>query len=166
MQTEAHHAIQLSIRLDSKIYAAIRKEALAQGREVGEHIQSLLVSHAVEKLLDPAEGAKYALRESLIASAIETTLRLRHDSGMSCDISNQTFESCRADDRWLTDYAIYVEGDPYAPGNPRKNSLNKEIGFRIRKALDAEVDRDGNGKPITVEVAGSIIRRYTKFKVD
>lgn len=48
-------------------------------------------------------------------------------------------------------------------GNARKNSLNKEIGVSIHKAIGAKVATKSDGKDIKVPVLDSIIQSYTQL---
>lgn len=68
-----------------------------------------------------------------------------------------------AEHGWMADYGAYVGGEPFQRDNPKKASLNKELGMRINRALGGKVARGRNGKPITVPVKNSIIRRYTQI---
>jgi hypothetical protein len=56
----------------------------------------------------------------------------------------------------------YVRENLYKHGNPRKNSINKEIGSCIRKAIGGQVTKSSDGKPIKIPVLGSVIQSYTE----
>lgn len=64
---------------------------------------------------------------------------------------------------WAAKYRFYVQDDIFKNGNPRKGPINREIGFRIRQAVGADVEKDSNGKPMMKKVLGQVIQSYTPF---
>jgi hypothetical protein len=158
------HAIKVSLRLDSLIYAALQKEALAQGRDIGDYMQRVFTRHAIDnKLVDEASGQDYELRESLVDRAVEFAQMIKRAEGITRDITNKAVIACMTDEQWLANYAVYVRDDPFRHKNPRK-AINKEIGLRIRRAIGAKVARSSDGKPIKTPVSDSIIQSFTEME--
>lgn len=48
------------------------------------------------------------------------------------EITPRIFKTCELHSSWFQAYAGYLQGDPFGNANPRKASLNREIGMRIR----------------------------------
>ena len=49
----------------------------------------------------------------------------------------------------------------YRTGIAEKGPINREIGFRVKEALGAQVKKDANGEAVTAKVLGEIIQSYT-----
>jgi hypothetical protein len=159
---EDSQPVKLSIRLDPRIYAAVQKEALAEGQELGEYIQRFFLDHAIHlNLLDKASSTELQMKQRLVDRAKETARRICREGGFGPDITDKTIRVCMADKQWAADYEFFVRDNPYKNGNPRKGSINKEIGFRIREAIGGIVVKASDGKPAKVQVADSIIQSYT-----
>jgi hypothetical protein len=155
-------AVKLSLRLDSHVYAAIEQEALAERREVTEHIQRILAEHAItKKLVDAKKAAELQLMWSVVARAVETARKFCREGAFTSDITHKSTEACMADKAWAADYEKYVEDNPYKHGNPRKKRINQEIGLQIRKGIGGIISKGPNGKPAKVTVTGSIIQSFT-----
>jgi hypothetical protein len=162
---EDSQAIKLSLRLDARIYAAIQKEAADEGQELGEHIQQIFLDYAIhQNLLDEASSKDLQMRQSLVDRAKETARRICREGGFGPHITGETFKKCMDDKQWAADYEFFVGDNPYKNGNPRKGSINKEIGFRIREAIGGKVVKASDGKPAKVQVADSVIQSYTPME--
>jgi hypothetical protein len=158
------NAIKFSIRLAPQVYEALRREAQQQGREVGELTQRILTRHAIDaQLLDQTTVDDHEARQRLIDRAVEVALRLKRDEGIARDIINKVFLAGMADEAWLGTYAAYAGGDPFQHNNPKKSSLNREIGMRIRRAIGGRVAMF-NGKAIKTLVRNSIIQMFTEME--
>jgi hypothetical protein len=140
-----------------------------------------------------ADGEDYSppydsVRESVQNLLHEVTSRERKGQAPTADLSDQrirTWKSVFESFGLLTvDEDARIKLSPlgrvlksvYAQVNERIEGANDHIAKLAVNVLNRQTLRnpldggaypeDANGKPITVEVAGSIIRRYTKFKVD
>jgi hypothetical protein len=155
---------KISFRLPLAIYNPLREEAESEGREVGEHLQRILIDYAIDKnLIATAEGVNYGLRDNLAHRAVGVALAIHLGGGILRDHIKRTFRSCEDDADWLRDYRVYIGGgDPFQQANATKTLLNQHIGMKIRRALGATVATH-NGKPVKKTVAGSIIRSFTEF---
>ena len=65
------------------------------------------------------------------------------------------------DEWWVTGYQNYIGADIYRTGVAEKGPINREIGFRVKEALGAQVRKDEKGKAVTAKVLGEIIQSYT-----
>ncbi len=81
----------------------------------------------------------------------------------SSSLTADIFEVCAKDEEWAERYRFYVQDDIYKSGNPRKGPINREIGYRIRAAIGAEVEKDAKGATAMKKVTGLIIQSYTPF---
>lgn len=139
---ELDHSVRISLRLDAAIYTALEKEALAERREVPEHIHRLLAKYVIDQqLLDAKKAAEYQLMWSLVERAVELARKIYRDGGFASDITYRTIQACMADEQWAQDYEKYVGDNPYKHGNPRKTPINQEIGYQIRKSIGASLLR-------------------------
>jgi hypothetical protein len=153
---------KLSIRLDSEIHAALVRDAGENKRELGEHVQRILTEYALGRDLLSLEKARdLALFASLVSRAVAAAIRICRDGKFGPDITLKAIEACMADPSWAADYEALVRDNPYKHGNPRKASINKEIGYRIREAINGVVVKTAEGKPAKVAVNGAIIQSYT-----
>jgi len=159
------NAVKLSLRVDGPIYAALQQDARSEKREVTEHIQRILAEFVIaKKLLDAEKAKEYQLMWSLVARAVEAAQLICRNGEFGSNITYKAIQACMADKSWASDYEKYVQDNPYKHGNPRKGTINKEIGFRIREGIDGQVIKTSDGKPAKVTVTGSIIQSYTPMK--
>lgn len=162
MSGEYTQAIKLSLRLDAPVYAVIKQEALAEKREVIEHIQRIIVEYAIEKKLLEEEIAKeYQLMWSLVLQAVKVAREICRDGGFSKDIIYKALEACMNDKQWAVGYEEYVRDNPYKNGNPRKGPINRELGYQIKKGIGGSAVKAPDGKPEKETVTGSIIQSFT-----
>lgn len=165
--SDALETMKLSIRLDRPVYDAIAKEAKAADRTITEVVQSVLAEHACDVgSLDPKVIDDYRLMWGLIDEAVKKAHHIVQSQGLSSDITYKAIRACEADESWIKRYEKYVRDNPFKHGNPRKGTINKELGFRIVAGLGAFAAKKPDGKPVKVPVNGSIIQSYTAIAVD
>lgn len=154
--------VKTTVRLDHRIHAALLAEARSKGRDIGEHMQIVLLDHVVsQELVDLPTAREFEMRASLIERVGQTALRVLRRDGFDPHISLKTINALIDDKQWLGDYEAYIGGNAFRHGNPVKASLNREIGGQIRKAIGGKVAKTSDGNPVMVQVAGSIVQRYT-----
>jgi hypothetical protein len=157
-------AAKLSFRLALVIYNALLEEAQSQGRAIGDHVQRILTDYVIKSvLLEEADRLAFNLRISLVDRAVKVAVDIQTVERILRDHIKRSFKACEADDAWLRDYRTFIGGDPFQRDNPRKTSINQEIGMSIRRALGAKVAKR-DGKPIKTPVANSIIRSFTELE--
>jgi hypothetical protein len=97
---------------------------------------------------------------------VEIATKMSRDGEFSTDITLHVFRRAMQDKTFVADYAAYIGGtDPYVHGNPLKE-VNRELGWRIKNALQVEVVRDEDGKPVGPRnLKGGVIQSYTLLKL-
>lgn len=158
-------AIKISMTLPVAVHAALKKEAELKGREQFELIQKILAEHVINsKMVDPAFTDEYRLFWSLVERAETAAKRRCREGNFSKDITMEVIDECVADNDWRNDYQRYVRDDIFKHGNPRKGPINRELGWRIKNGIGADVLKDEKGKALTVKVNGKIIQSYTPLE--
>lgn len=151
-----------NVTLLDSVYAAAKLSAEKRGLTANELIQNLLIDFTIEDgTLNKDAEARIKLGRSLVAQAVATAEELCRNGGPAQTITLDTFHACANDTKWAEGYATYIGDNIYKHGNPRKGSINREIGFRIRAAIDGVPEVGADGKPIVAKVTGEVIQSYT-----
>ena len=146
-------------------------------KEVGD-IAGRIERHVAQKEPEPDEFGFYidmdflefwdtdrpALRQRLVARVVEAARELCRSGQFTRSLTLQAIRVCKEDAAWLNDYARYVGGEMYRPGNHLKHELNLRIGQGVRVGVGATVVRDNNGRSVRDEVVDEIIQSYTRFE--
>ncbi|MDR3752195.1 MAG: hypothetical protein P4K94_12010 [Terracidiphilus sp.] len=157
-------SIQVSFRLDPRIFAAIEKQ-LIDGRDVSAYAHDLVVASVINaNLLDPEFSKEFSLKGAILSRCHSTSLRVFRAQGFSPDFTYRVVRALEADPLWLEDYTALVRDDPFKTGNQRKGSINRAIGACVLKSIGGIVAKDDKERPILVPVKGSIIQKYTKME--
>ena len=144
---------------------ALDADAKRGGNSVGEHISSIVMNYLeAQNLLPEAIVEERALLRELRDEAIEKMWELDRQGKRDSAITLQTFQACAADPDWMQKYEIYIQGNAYKSGNPRKANANQTIGSRIKSELGAEDVLDDKGKPSRGRALGEIIQTYQLLK--
>lgn len=101
------------------------------------------------------------LARSLIDRAVQKALEIVETQGFRRSITFDTIQAVSAIPDWINDYRLLVRDDPYKTGNPRKHSINQNLGYYIKRELGATSALNAVGKPENIKVKGSIIQSYT-----
>lgn len=158
--------VRLSIRLDRPVYDAVLKEANAANRTVTDMVQGILAEHACAAgSLDPRVVDDLRMMWGLIDEAVKTAQHIVQSQGLSSDITMKAIRACEANASWIKRYEDYVRDNAFKHGNPRKGTINKELGFQIVAGVGALAAKKADGKPVKVPVNGSIIQSYTAIAV-
>ncbi len=163
MTNQPVNHIKLSMSLDATVAEALALEARDKGTEMTHLIQRVLGDHAADAGFMPEDqSARLRAFWWLVDTAKARAQEIVAASGPHADITARACAACEADPVWLERYEGYIGGPARAIGNPEKGPVNREIGFRIREVLDAEVLKK-DGKSVNQKVAGSIIQSFTPF---
>ena len=65
----------------------------------------------------------------------------------------------------FADYTTLVRDNPYKSGNPRKQTINQNLGYYIKRALGGKSVTKSDNKAVNVKVQGAIIQSYTPLKL-
>lgn len=153
-----------TLTLPDGVYRALEASAAKRGLEPNELIQDLIVQQVIEDgTLDREIEKQIQAYKWLVAKAAAYAVQECRNGNFRSSLTADTFEACANDPEWAAKYRFYVQDDIFKNGNPRKGPINREIGFRIRQAIGAEVEKDANDKPVLKKVLGSVIQTYTPF---
>jgi hypothetical protein len=129
---------------------------------VADRAVRIIEDYLIERgLLDKETEEDIHLARSLIDRTVERALHLVDSTGFRPSITFDAIQSVSEDPSWISDYATLVRDDPFKTGTPRKQTINQNLGYFIKKALGARSVLNANGKPANVKVKGSIIQSYT-----
>lgn len=145
------------------VYRALDRKAKTARRETGEYIQWVLATHAF-KDEKTDEARHHRLREALIEEAVEHARNLCRTGQFSESITLRVFQDLKADSKWLGRYEDVIGDNPFKTGNEIKNSLNQEIGYRIRYGVDGTVLKEKGKSVIAKAPPGELIQSYTVFE--
>ncbi|CAM5775542.1 hypothetical protein LMIY3S_05076 [Labrys miyagiensis] len=162
----ADTAIKTILSINDKVHAALSKEASKFGREPNEYMQSVLTEHVMrQKLLAATDHKIMQAYLDCVAFAVKVAMRQAFEGKkINPAITQSVAHECAADKVFREKYELYVGGDMFRHGNPRKGTINREIGFRIRAAINGIVKKDANGKAATVKCNGEFIQSYTPME--
>jgi len=156
---------KISLTLPQTILDAINNEAKEMNREGLYHMQRIIEEHALNNGSMPGSTVQERLMFwRLVDEAIDKAVSIWESQGPSRDVTAQTFAACEKDPDWLNRYETFVGGPAKAKGNPKKGLINREIGYRIRARLSAQVEKI-DGKTVNVKVTDSIIQSFSAFTV-
>lgn len=160
-QTEA----PLVLRLSSSVKAGVIEYAEAEGMEMAEAVEALLAKALLATSKNPDVLARIKAQIA-VTEFVEAVTEARRDGGdWGRDVTHEIFRQVR--EERLPEYAVAVGGNAYASGVEEKAQLNRRLGRRIRRILDAEVEKNDAGKPAQASppAAGGpwLIRSYTPF---
>lgn len=160
---------KISMRWDAIQWAAWSKLAQRAGYDPVDYIRMLVIKAITEadpQVLEVEDKARLQRLDRLIRKAVEIAVAMYRNGEFSEDITLHVFQRAMDNQEFRQDYIAHIGGaDPYAHGNPLKE-VNRELGWRIKNALPAEVVKDKDGK--TVErrnLKGQVIQSYTLLKL-
>ena len=153
-----------TLTLPDGVYKALEVSAERLGIEPNELIQDLIVERTIaDGTLDETTTAQIRAYKWLVAEAVERAKQRCREGLFKSSLTADVFEACAEDQEWADRYRFYVQDDIYKNGNPRKGPINREIGFRIRAAIGAEVEKDSKDATVMKKVTGLVIQSYTPF---
>jgi hypothetical protein len=153
-----------TITLPDGVYGALERSAAKKGVDTNVLMQDIIIDHVIASgTLDQTTQEQIQASKWLVAHAVEYAKEQCRRGKFSPSLTAETFKACADDEEWAAKYRFFVQDDIYKNGNPRKGPINREIGYRIRQAVGADVQKDENGKPVLKKVLGSVIQSYTPF---
>ena len=160
-------SVNLTLSLVDEVHAALVRGAEAEGLEPSRFAVLILEDHLLKMdgLLDERAKADILLGRSLIEQAVERALAIVAAEGFRNSITFDTIQAVSQDGSWLADYRALVRDDPYKTGNPRKQTINQNLGYFIKKAVGAKSMTKPDNKAVNVKVKGSIIQSYTPLEL-
>lgn len=153
---------KISLFLERAMLSALHEDAAACGRDTTEHAERILVEYLINgHLIDPLAGYKKRVFWYLTECAVYEALELCRGGKRSRTITLDAIRVCTRDHVWASLYRFYVGDDIFKHGLPAKGEINREFGWKIKRAVGGEVEKDANGKPVNQKVLGEIIQSFT-----
>jgi hypothetical protein len=145
------------------VFTALQESAAAAGMDEGIHAVRIIEDYLLSQgsLIDQDVRHDILTSRSLISRAVDAALAITQSGYSGSDITIKAIQAVSADESWLADYRSLVRDDPYKTGNPRKQTINQNLGYFIKKAVGGRSVLADNGKAANVKVVGSIIQSYT-----
>lgn len=157
--------VKFSLTLEDDVYEALSKDAADAMRDPKEHMREILNDAAATSGYMPEHiAADLQLFRDLSENAVNEAQRITAELGLQPDITLRAFQACQQNPQWLEDYRRYIGDNEFAENNERKSRLNKYIGKRVKRALNAQAETVGDNKSVMVPVKGEIIKSYTRLK--
>jgi hypothetical protein len=160
---------KISMRWDARQWAAWSELARRAGYEPIDYIRMMVITMITEAdppVLESEENIRLQRLDRLIRKVVEIATKMSRDGEFSTDITLHVFRRAMQDKTFVADYTAHIGGaDPYVHGNPLKE-VNRELGWRIKNALQVEVVRAEDGKPVERRnLKGEVIQSYTLLKL-
>jgi hypothetical protein len=159
--------MNITLGITEEIHSALASSAQKAGLELNIHAVRIIEDYllAQKGLVSDEAKRDVLLGRSLIKRAMERATELVAANGFASSITFDAIQSVSADPSWLSDYATLVRDNPYKSGNPRKQTINQNLGYFIKKAVGARSQTNPGGKALNEKVKGSIIQSYTPLEL-
>lgn len=155
----------LALSLTDAVLSGLSAEATASGMRVTDCAQRILEDHLIEHgRLGEEDERDIQLSRSLVSRAVDAARMIVETEGFRPSITFDAIQAVSEDPDWLRDYGTLIRDNPFKTGSPRKQTINQNLGYYIKKALGAHSVTLGDKKPKNVKVKGSIIQSYTELR--
>lgn len=156
---------QLTLSLSNGVWEALTADACAKKLDPGVHANRILEDYLLKhgKIADTVTKDEIVLSRELIERAVLMAMKLGEKS-LPPSITFDVIQTVSAEKDWIEKYEKLVGDNPFKHGNPKKHTINQNLGYYIKKALGAESATNADGSPMNVKVTGSIIQSYTPLK--
>ena len=161
MNTTANIALKLTPERRAAFAADAAKHKLDESSHATRIIEKYMLGE--EGLLGADDKRDIPLEHRLIDQAADKAEDL-WAKGAPASVTYNAIEAVAADPTWIAEYEVLVRDNPYKHGNPRKQTINQNLGYYIKKRLRAKSVTKPDGKPVNVKVNSSIIQSYTPLK--
>ncbi len=154
----------ISVRLPTPILHGVAAFAEDNRFEVSEAVEEIvrraLISDLLGKDYLPGPAGDQARAESELFGIVDKIVtRKRKEDTWGDDVTNTVFDEIQVDEKSLDIYRRAIAVD-------QVGRINRRVGSKIRRRLDAEVCKDAEGKRDIGQpsrAAGSLIKTYTKL---
>lgn len=158
--------MNITLNITSEVQNALELSAERFGLDANVHAVRIVEDYLLGNgLLADDVGRDILLSRSLIERVVEKAVGIIASGEFESSITFDAIQMACADDEWLSDYKTLVRDDPFKSGNPRKQVINQNLGYFIKKAVGARSKTKPDGKPMNVKVTGSIIQSYTPLEI-
>lgn len=154
---------KFTLSLPQGLYDSYERAAEAKGQPTLDLIRDTLHIYAEGQGWDTGgQDFDIHLYRSLTIEVADAAERLTQDRGWKEDITLLAIREKQSDPGWLARYKELI-GDEniYALGNPIKSSINQNFGQYVKVRLNAKNKVDANGKRVTRQVSGELVRTFT-----
>ena len=152
----------VNVSLSAEVHSALEQDARTANLRASDQAVRIVENHLIARgLLNEDVKAEIALARSLVDRAVEEALRIVEREGFRPSITFDAIQAVCRDASWLQDYSTLIQDDPFKTGSPRKQTINQNLGYFIKKAVGANSVVGPSGRPINTKVKGSIIQSYT-----
>ncbi len=143
----------INLSLSDAVHKGLEADARASNLKASDQAMRIIEDHLAAKgLLEPDVKAEITLSRSLVDRAIEEALAIKEREGFRSSITYDAIQAVSGKPDWLKDYEKLVGDNPFKAGNPRKQTINQNLGYFIKKALGADSLLNANGRPANVKV--------------
>jgi hypothetical protein len=161
-RNEAPSSAIVSVSMPGWLHQAVQRAVATDGGEVSLTVHRALVPYLKARgFLSQAEAERFELFWRLVNHVVLKAKEIAHDGKFPESITLAAIHMAMKDEWWVTGYQTYIGADIFRTGIAEKGPINREIGFRVKEALGAQVKKDANGKVMTAKVLGEIIQSYT-----
>lgn len=156
---------KLTLLLSNGVLEALTADAHAKNLDLGVHANRILEDYLLkhDKIADTVTKDEIVLGRELIDRAVQMARKLGEIS-LPPSITFDAIQAVSADKDWIEKYEKLVGDNPFKHGNPKKHTINQNLGYYIKKALGADSATKADGSPMNIKVTGSIIQSYTPLK--
>ena len=155
---------KFTLSLPQGLYDAYERAAEAKRQPTLDLIRDILRDCAASAGWDTGgQDFDIQLYRSLTVEVADAAERLIKQAGeWDEDITLLAIREKQKDPIWLAGYkALIGDENVYALGNPVKSSVNQNFGQYVKVRLKAKNKTDENGKRVTRQVSGELVRTYT-----
>ena len=159
--------IQVTARIRPSVHAAIVELAKQDTSHVvpqqtGDYVASILTRVALESNhMDLDEEERIRAEEEVLRLAQWKAVELRDNGRFNEHFTLTVIRAMMQDPDIRKTYETAVGGDAYINGLKGKMPLNMYLGWSIKNAVGAEVQKNEAGKPRRTTVRGEPIQTYT-----
>lgn len=163
MSKDLTPAKKFSLSLSKDLYQTYERKAEKEGLSTTMLMRIVLHRHGVEEFGHPNDGAfNIELYRTLTMEVAEAAAEIVAEHGWDEHITLRATRACQKRDDWLAAYKKLIgTEDIFATGNPTKTSLHQNIGHYVKRRLNARTKLDENGKRMTGQPHGQLVRTYT-----
>ena len=166
LRSEMRSSAIVSVSMPAWLHSAVQQAVAADGSEISLTVHRALVPYLKERgFLSQTAAERFDLFWRLVNHVVLKAKEIACDGQFAETITLDAIHMAMKDEWWLTGYRIYIGADIFRTGIAEKGPINREIGFRVKEALGAQVKKDANGKVMTTKVLGEIIQSYTPLVV-
>lgn len=153
-----------TLTLADGVYGALQISAERANLEPNDLIRDLILDRVIaDGTLDEKTTKQVQTYKWLVVEAVKLAKQMCSDGTVKPSLTADVFEALAQNKDWAEQYEFYVQDNMYKSGNPRKGPINREIGYRVRAAVGAAVEKDANGVTAIRKPTGLIIQTYTPF---